>query len=175
MYLTVQDSEESAIFIGRLITKLIRKVNLGPVLEPLLCAALNKLSTVKYVLFQQTLVSVFAHLLRLDYTWTMDFISKQPGMAKIDILSILRGRILPGFVPICSPLLSRIFSSTGGLSTLLTAWVDNQKDFSGRYDVNATITALAALVRSADPRLGYLAQDSIMDFIHMLLICYSYV
>jgi hypothetical protein len=73
-------SEESAIFVGRLVTKLVRKVHLGAVLEPLLTACLDKLGTAKYLLYQQTLVTVFAHLLRLDYPYTMDFLTRQPGM-----------------------------------------------------------------------------------------------
>lgn len=74
-------SEESAIFVGRLITKLVRKVHLGAVLEPLLTACLDKLRIAKHLLYQQTLVSVFAHLLRLDYAYTMYFLARQPGMS----------------------------------------------------------------------------------------------
>jgi hypothetical protein len=35
----------------------------------------------------------------------------------------------------------------------MTAWADNQRDFSGRYDVNTTLMAMAGLVHSGDARL----------------------
>lgn len=49
-------------------------------LGPLLKAALEKLVTVQYVLYEQTLVCVFAQLFVLDLTWTLDFAAGQQGV-----------------------------------------------------------------------------------------------
>lgn len=120
-------SEDAAIFIGRLITKLIRKVQLGPVLGPLLRAALEKLVTVQYLLYEQTLVCVFAQLLVLDLQWTLDFVAAQ--------------QVGPQ-------------GEHNGLTVLLSVWMDNQKDFSGRYDVNTTMVAIGKLLQSRDMRVA---------------------
>ena len=40
-----------------------------------------------------------------------------------------------------------------GLAVLMSVWTENQKDFTGRFDVNTAMVAMTKLLQSRDPRL----------------------
>lgn len=57
-----QEEDPAAVFVGRLISKLIRKVPLGPVVEPLLHSVLHRLHRATMLSLEQVWVVKFLDL-----------------------------------------------------------------------------------------------------------------
>eukprot|EP00124_Ichthyophonus_hoferi_P002966 Ihof_evm7s229 gene=Ihof_evmTU7s229 len=118
------ESDSAAVFVGRLISKLIRKVPLGPVVEPLLQAVLSRLLRASMLSLEQALVAVYGQLMLSDLNQT---------------ITLLENTAVEGH---------------SGLTVLMNKWTENQPNFHGRYDVNSTIMALCRLLDSGLPILS---------------------
>ncbi|KAI9144991.1 armadillo-type protein [Paraphysoderma sedebokerense] len=119
-------SESASLFVGQLIVQLILKGGdrLMPVLPALLTAVVTRLETAKTGSFVQSLVLVFAHLIRKQMATVIDFLSG----TKIH--------------------------SRSGLEVLIHSWIDHHEVFQGFYNIKVSIAALIELFRSGHSNLN---------------------
>ncbi|KAI1299168.1 hypothetical protein EDD11_006488 [Mortierella claussenii] len=119
-------TESAALFVGDLISKLIKKGgdSVAPILPDILNAVTARLADAKLPSFIQPLVMVFVQLSLMQHETVINFLSG------IDI----NGR--------------------NGLDIVLTSWVSNHADFQGLYHQKVSTVALTKIFNSRDPRVS---------------------
>ncbi|KAF9083483.1 hypothetical protein BGX23_011399 [Mortierella sp. AD031] len=119
-------TESAALFVGDLITKLIKKGNdlISSILPDLLNAVTRRLAEAKLPTFIQPLVMVFAQLCLTQHEVVINFLS---GLN-------INGR--------------------NGLDIVLAAWLANHTDFQGLYNQKVSTIALTKIYMSGDPRVA---------------------
>jgi len=117
--MVLQSSEFTAIFIGRLVTTLIRNVgdSLGENLDLLLKAVLSKMQSVETLTVMQSLLMIYAHLINTQFDAVLNFLSTIPGP-----------------------------TGQSALVFVLTEWVNKQYLFLGKYDRKASTFALCKIL-----------------------------
>ncbi|KAJ3224011.1 hypothetical protein HK099_000388 [Clydaea vesicula] len=123
--------ENSAFFVGDVITKLILKSGgtLNNYLPDLLKAVSFRLSNAKIPSLIQNLIMVFAHL-----------IAKEQYDLEIIINFLYELKLFND-------------SYANGLDMLIKIWSENQSFFFGFFDIKVSLVALTKLYGKADPRL----------------------
>jgi importin-9 len=126
-----QESESHALFVGPLITQLIRGAGdaMVPVLPQLLGAVSQRLARASNPAFVQSLVLVFAQLLRERQDTVLDFLA---------LCTVVAGEGVP-------PL--------SGLTALCRAWCDYYDTFHGFYPMRVSAFVMLQLLASGDARL----------------------
>lgn len=125
-----QSSEFTAIFVGRLVTTLIRNVgnSLGENLDLLLKAVLSKMQSAETLVVMQSLLMIYAHLINTQFDAVLNFLSTVPGP-----------------------------TGQSALAFVLSEWVSRQHLFLGRYDRKVATVALCKIleygVTQGDSRL----------------------
>ncbi|KAF8937564.1 armadillo-type protein [Dissophora ornata] len=119
-------TESAALFVGDLISKLIKKGGdrISPILPDLLKAVTLRLADAKLPSFIQPLVMVFAQLCINQHETAINFLSE------INI------------------------NQRNGLDIVLTAWLSNHMDFQGLYNQKVSAVALTRIFTSNDPRVN---------------------
>ncbi|KAK3819975.1 MAG: armadillo-type protein [Benniella sp.] len=119
-------TESAALFVGDLISKLIKKGSdlVSPILPDLLNAVTLRLADAKLPSFIQPLVMVFAQLCLSQHEVVINFLS---GLN-------INGR--------------------NGLDIVMSAWLGNHADFTGVYNQKVSTVALTKMFMSADPRIA---------------------
>ncbi|KAG0311531.1 hypothetical protein BGZ99_010110, partial [Dissophora globulifera] len=119
-------TESAALFVGELISKLIKKGGdlVSPILPELLNAVTLRLTEAKLPTFIQPLVMVFAQLCLNQHEVVINFLS---GLN-------LNGR--------------------NGLDIVMAAWLANHADFTGLYNQKVSAVALTKIFMSGDPRVA---------------------
>ncbi|KAF9103924.1 hypothetical protein BGX29_002731 [Mortierella sp. GBA35] len=119
-------TESSALFVGDLVSKLIKKGDnlVASILPQLLTAVTIRLADAKLASFIQPLVMVFAQLCLNQHETIINFLSG------VDV----RGQ--------------------NGLHIVLTAWLLNHADFQGLYHQKVSTVALTKVFTSGDPRVS---------------------
>eukprot|EP01135_Chromosphaera_perkinsii_P002845 Nk52_evm35s228 gene=Nk52_evmTU35s228 len=109
-------TESSALYVGRLIRKLILKVPevLQNCIQDMLLAVLERIHESHALTFLQEMVLVFAQLIHADVNWVVEY-----------LLGVT------------------VHEEVNGLKLLMEKWVDNQETFHGVYDIKVSITALS--------------------------------
>ncbi len=120
-----KNSEDGAIFVGKLILKMIQTLDMTSVTPQILSAILPRLGCTNSPLLVQTLVLVFARLIHSNPANVLDFLAK-----------------------------SKTPDGGSALSFLLTVWVENQTAFYGAYQTKVTLFALVALFRLNSPQIN---------------------
>ncbi|KAG0261216.1 hypothetical protein BG011_001257 [Mortierella polycephala] len=118
-------SESAALFVGDLVSKLIKKGGdlVTPIIPDLLNAVTQRLAQAKLPTFIQPLVMVFAQLCLNQHEVVINFLA---GLT-------INGR--------------------NGLDIVLSAWLANHADFQGLYNQKVSTVALTKIFMSADPRV----------------------
>ncbi|TPX35286.1 hypothetical protein SmJEL517_g02299 [Synchytrium microbalum] len=118
-------SESAGLFLGDLIIKFIQKAgqHIAPVLHQLLSAIAFRLSTAQLPTFIQSLVLVFAHLIKTQ---------------RDDVVIFLAALNIEG---------------VSALEIFVKAWCENFSEFTGYYPLKLNATAMSQLFQSTDPRL----------------------
>ncbi|KAI1321026.1 hypothetical protein EDD11_008607 [Mortierella claussenii] len=119
-------TESAALFVGDLISKLIKKGGdlVSSILPDLLNAVTLRLAEAQLPTFIQPLVMVFAQLCLNQHEVVINFLS---GLN-------VNGR--------------------NGLQIVMAAWLDNHADFTGLYNQKVSAVALTKIFMSADPRVA---------------------
>ncbi|KAF9431329.1 hypothetical protein BGZ76_000457 [Entomortierella beljakovae] len=119
-------TESAALFVGDLISKLIKKGGdlVSPILPDLLNAVALRLADAKLPSFIQPLVMVFAQLCLNQHEVVINFLS---GLN-------VNGR--------------------NGLDIVMAAWLGNHTDFTGLYNQKVSVVALTKIFLSGDPRVA---------------------
>ncbi|KAF9279348.1 hypothetical protein BGZ88_012798 [Linnemannia elongata] len=119
-------TESAALFVGDLISKLIKKGGdlVSPILPQLLDAVTRRLAEAKLPTFIQPLVMVFAQLCLTQHEVVINFLSS------VDV----NGR--------------------NGLDIVLSAWLANHTDFQGLYNQKVSTVALTKIYMSGDARVA---------------------
>ena len=123
--------ENTAAFVGRLITVLIKKAadQLGDCLDQLLRAVLSKLQGAESIVVIESLLMVYAHLVHSQLDGVLSFLSSVPGP-----------------------------TGQSALSFVLSQWCSKQPVFYGSYERKISAVALAKLlehgVTTNDSRLS---------------------
>lgn len=114
-----QSNEFTAIFVGRLVTTLIRHVgnSLGENLDLLLKAVLSKMQSAESLVVMQSLLMIYAHLINTQFDAVLNFLSTVPG-----------------------PM------GQSALVFVLTEWVGRQHLFIGRYERKVATVALCKIL-----------------------------
>ena len=126
-----QSNEFTGMFIGRLVTTLIRKAgsSLGENLDLLLKAVLSKMQRAENLSVIQGLLMIYAHLINTEFDAMLNFLSTVPGP-----------------------------TGESALAFVLTEWVSRQHLFIDRYDRKVATVALCKLlehgVTHGDSRLN---------------------
>ncbi|XP_033341884.2 importin 9 [Megalopta genalis] len=117
--LNPQSSEFTAIFVGRLVTTLIRKAGdtLGENLDLLLKAVLSKMQRAETLTVVQSLLMIYAHLINTEFDAVLNFLSIVPGP-----------------------------TGQSALAFVLTEWVGRQHLFFGRYERKVATVALCKIL-----------------------------
>ncbi|KNC80792.1 hypothetical protein SARC_06855 [Sphaeroforma arctica JP610] len=148
-------SDSAGTLVGRLIIKLVKKVDLGEYMLPMLNTALQKLSSVSFILYEQTLVVMFAQMMLADLSWCLGFLTSQT----VDVVS--------GNTPYLSPVGvnhkgETVTRTVSGFELVMAKWVESQQMFSGRFDVNTALVALSQLCSSTDPAVQKLLNEELL-------------
>lgn len=128
---TLQSNEFTGMFIGRLVTTLIRKAgsSLGENLDLLLKAVLSKMQRAENLSVIQGLLMIYTHLINTEFDAMLNFLSTVPGP-----------------------------TGESALAFVLTEWVSRQHLFIDRYDRKVATVALCKLlehgVTHGDSRLN---------------------
>ncbi|ORZ27537.1 armadillo-type protein [Lobosporangium transversale] len=119
-------TESAALFVGDLISKLIKKGGdlVSPILPELLNAVTLRLADAKLPTFIQPLVMVFAQLSLNQHDVVINFLS---GLN-------INGR--------------------NGLDIVMASWLGNHADFTGLYNQKVSTVALTKIFMSGDPRIA---------------------
>ncbi|KAF9581008.1 hypothetical protein BGW38_002133, partial [Lunasporangiospora selenospora] len=119
-------TESAALFVGDMISKLIKKGGdlVSPIIPDLLNAVTLRLADAKLPTFIQPLVMVFAQLCLNQHDVVIGF---------------LHGINING---------------RNGLEILMSAWLANHADFQGLYNQKVSTVALAKVFSSGDPRIA---------------------
>ncbi|KAG0350437.1 hypothetical protein BGZ54_003828 [Gamsiella multidivaricata] len=119
-------TESAALFVGDLISKLIKKGGdlVSPILPDLLNAVTLRLAEAELPTFIQPLVMVFAQLCLSQHEVVINFLS---GLN-------VNGR--------------------NGLEIVMSAWLANHADFTGLYNQKVSAVALTKIFMSGDPRVA---------------------
>ncbi|KAF9198116.1 hypothetical protein BGZ49_001176 [Haplosporangium sp. Z 27] len=119
-------TESAALFVGDLISKLIKKGGdlVSPILPDLLNAVTLRLAEAKLASFIQPLVMVFAQLCLNQHEVVINFLS---GLN-------VNGR--------------------NGLDIVMSAWLANHTDFTGLYNQKVSAVALTKIFMSGDSRVA---------------------
>jgi len=113
-------SETSAVFVGRLVTSLIRKTGdrLGENLDHLLKAVLSKLQRAESLTVVQSLILVYAQLIHSQLDAVLNFLYSVPGP-----------------------------TGNSALHFVMSEWVSKQHLFYGSYESKVSLIALAKLLQ----------------------------
>eukprot|EP01134_Creolimax_fragrantissima_P007294 CFRG7294T1 len=148
-------SDSAGTLVGRLILKLIKKVDLGEYMVPMLNAALHKLGNVNFILYEQTLVVMFAQMLMTDMSWTLNFLTTHT----VDVRTLNTPYLSP---VACKYKGDAVIRNVSGFELVLVKWVEGQQMFNGRFDVNTTLVALCQLCQTDEPLAQQLLQSTVV-------------
>ncbi|KAI8803286.1 armadillo-type protein [Cladochytrium replicatum] len=129
-----EGEEDSLTHVGEPVVQLILKGgdSLTPVLPELLTALVQRLGRAGKHAFIQTLVIVFAHLIRLQVVTVVDF------LANVRVAMAMEGGV----------------EERNGLDVLLSKWCEHFQSFSGVYATKVSIAAMCTLFACPDSRLS---------------------